>query len=60
MHIKYYGELIAVCTALSWSIGIFPFTEAAKKVTKKIATKNVTKTEKTKVICISNVSSQKK
>ncbi len=32
MHIKYYGELIAVCTALSWSIGIFPFTEAARRL----------------------------
>ena len=32
MHIKYYGELIAVCTALSWSFGIFPFTEAARRL----------------------------
>jgi hypothetical protein len=26
------GELIAILTTISWSIGIFPFTEAAKRV----------------------------
>ena len=26
------GELIAILTTLCWSLGIFPFTEAAKRV----------------------------
>lgn len=29
---SYYGELIAFCTTLSWSIGIFPFTEASRRL----------------------------
>jgi len=29
---SYYGELIAFCTTLSWTIGIFPFTEAARRL----------------------------
>ncbi len=32
MLTNYYGEFIAICTALSWSIGIFPFTEAARRL----------------------------
>lgn len=28
----YFGELIALGTTLSWSIGIFPFTEAARRL----------------------------
>lgn len=28
----YLGELVALCTTLSWSIGIFPFTEAARRL----------------------------
>jgi drug/metabolite transporter (DMT)-like permease len=28
----YYGELIAFTTTLSWSIGVFPFTEAARRL----------------------------
>lgn len=28
---SYYGELIAFCTTLSWSIGVFPFTQAARR-----------------------------
>lgn len=31
-HSSYYGELIAVCTTLSWSIGILPFTEASRRL----------------------------
>jgi drug/metabolite transporter (DMT)-like permease len=30
--IPYFGELIACCTTLSWSIGVFPFTEAARRL----------------------------
>ncbi|MGZ4159141.1 MAG: DMT family transporter [Bacteroidia bacterium] len=30
--IPYLGELVALCTTLSWSIGIFPFTEAARRM----------------------------
>jgi drug/metabolite transporter (DMT)-like permease len=29
---SYLGELVAFCTTLSWSIGIFPFTEAARRL----------------------------
>lgn len=32
MLTNYYGEFIAICTALSWSLGIFPFTEAARRL----------------------------
>jgi drug/metabolite transporter (DMT)-like permease len=28
----YLGELVAIATTLSWSIGIFPFTEAARRL----------------------------
>jgi drug/metabolite transporter (DMT)-like permease len=31
-QIAFYGEMIAVATTLSWSIGIFPFTEAARRL----------------------------
>jgi drug/metabolite transporter (DMT)-like permease len=30
--ITYYGEVIALLTTLSWSIGIFPFTEASRRL----------------------------
>ena len=30
--ISYLGELVAIGTTLSWSIGIFPFTEAAQRM----------------------------
>src|SRR3989304_1559519 len=29
---NYQGELFAFCTTLCWSIGIFPFTEAARRL----------------------------
>lgn len=29
---SYFGELIAFCTTLSWSICVFPFTEAARRL----------------------------
>jgi drug/metabolite transporter (DMT)-like permease len=29
---SYAGELIALCTTISWSIGILPFTEAARRL----------------------------
>jgi drug/metabolite transporter (DMT)-like permease len=32
MDSTFYGELIALLTALSWSIGIFPFTEASRRM----------------------------
>lgn len=32
MSFQYFGEFIAFCTVLSWSIGIFPFTEAARRI----------------------------
>jgi len=32
MAITYWGELAALLTALSWSIGIFPFTEASRRM----------------------------
>lgn len=28
----YFGELIAIATTLTWSIGVFPFTEAARRL----------------------------
>lgn len=31
-NVPYFGELIACCTTLSWSIGVFPFTEAARRL----------------------------
>ncbi|MBL0048335.1 MAG: DMT family transporter [Bacteroidetes bacterium] len=32
MDTTYWGELAALLTALSWSIGIFPFTEASRRM----------------------------
>jgi drug/metabolite transporter (DMT)-like permease len=32
INIPYFGEMIAFATTLSWSIGIFPFTEAARRL----------------------------
>lgn len=32
MPFKYYGELMAMLTTLSWSICIFPFTEASRRL----------------------------
>jgi drug/metabolite transporter (DMT)-like permease len=31
-EVSYLGEIVAICTTLSWSIGIFPFTEAARRM----------------------------
>ncbi|MBK9798755.1 MAG: EamA family transporter [Bacteroidetes bacterium] len=32
MNSTYWGEIIALLTALSWSIGVFPFTEASRRM----------------------------
>ncbi len=32
MNTTYWGEIIALLTALSWSIGVFPFTEASRRM----------------------------
>lgn len=31
-NFPFYGELIAFCTTLSWTFGIFPFTEASRRL----------------------------
>jgi drug/metabolite transporter (DMT)-like permease len=33
MNLTYWGELMALLTALCWSIGVFPFTEASRRMT---------------------------
>lgn len=32
MHFQFYGELMAILTTLSWTICIFPFTEASRRL----------------------------
>lgn len=32
MNNSYWGEIVALLTALSWSIGVFPFTEASRRM----------------------------
>ncbi len=32
MNSTYWGEIVALFTALSWSIGVFPFTEASRRM----------------------------
>lgn len=32
MHFQYYGEIMAILTTLSWTICIFPFTEASRRL----------------------------